>query len=292
MLNRMIPTALLALAVTVPVTVSRALAQDPPKLEMPQASPSASWKQKVGVTDVELEYSRPSMKGRKIFGGLVPYGEVWRTGANSATKITFGADVKLEGTLVPAGVYQLATIPGEGEWTVIVNKNAGEWGTYSYDAKNDVARIKVKPQTLAASVETFTIEIGDLSATGATLAIVWDKTRVPVKLEVDTVAMLKPKIEAVMASSAKEKPYLQAAMFYFENGLDLKQAKTWVEEAEKAQPDAPWVVYRKGLILQKLGDKAGANAAAQKTIELAGKKGGELGAEYKRLGEALLAATK
>jgi len=266
-------------------------AQEPPKLELPAASPAASFKQRFGVTDVEVEYSRPSAKGRKIFGGLVPYGEVWRTGANSATKLTFSTDVKIEGTAVPAGTYALVTIPGAAEWTVVLNKATDGWGAYAYDEKNDLARFKVKPATLPEAVETMTIDVGHLSNSGARLSISWEKTRVSVQIETDIVAALQPKILAAMKAEGK-KPYLQAAMFYFENGLDLKQALAWAEEAAKEAPDAPWVVYRKGLILQKLGDKPAALAAAQKTLELATKSGGAVGAEYKRLGEQLVAALK
>src|SRR5262245_44278173 len=118
-------------------------------LEFPQPSPGATLKQRVGLTDFEIVYSRPSVKGRKIFGALVPFGEVWRTGANAATKITFSTDVKFEGQNVPAGSYALVTIPGEKEWTVILSKVTGDWGAYAYDEKNDQLRVKVAPETLA-----------------------------------------------------------------------------------------------------------------------------------------------
>ena len=145
-----------------------------PELEFPQASPSATVKERVGVTAVDIEYGRPSVKGRKIFGGLVPYGEVWRTGANSATKVTFGTEVNFGGTQVPAGSYALFTIPESGEWTVILNKADGQWGSYAYDAKNDIARVKVKPVALTESLETMTISLGDLRDDAAILNITWD----------------------------------------------------------------------------------------------------------------------
>src|SRR5688572_5077837 len=121
------------------------IAQTPPGLEFPKASPTGVLKQRFGLTDVEIEYSRPSVKGRKIFGTLVPFGQVWRTGANDATKITFSTDVKLGGEAVPAGSYALFTIPTASEWTVILSKVTGTWGSYAYDAKDDLLRVKVKP---------------------------------------------------------------------------------------------------------------------------------------------------
>jgi Protein of unknown function (DUF2911) len=262
-----------------------------PKLEFPQASPSATVKDRVGITDVEIEYGRPGVKGRKIFGGLVPYGEVWRTGANSATKVTFGTEVNFGGTQVPAGSYALFTIPESGEWTVILNKAEGQWGSYAYDAKNDMARVKVKPVALTESLETMTISLEDLRDDAATLNITWDKARVPVKLQTNLVAVLVPKIEAAMAGPGK-KPYFDAAMFYYAHDLDLKKAVSWIDEATQEQPDAFWIFYRKGLILAKSGDKPGAIAAANRSLELANKAGGAVAIEYKRLNEALIASLR
>lgn len=260
-------------------------------LEFPQPSPGATLKQRVGLTDFEIAYSRPSVKGRKIYGGLVPFGEVWRTGANAATKITFSTDVGFEGQLVPAGSYALVTIPGEKEWTVILSKVTGDWGAYAYDQKNDQLRVKVKPVALADLVETMTIDFAGLRDDSATLSIAWEKTLVPVKLETDLVESLKVAIEAAMKGEGK-KPYFQSAMFYYEHDLDLKQALAWIDEAIKEKPDAVWMVYRKGLIQAKAGDKKGALASAQAALELAKKAGGSLGAEYTRLSETLIASVK
>jgi hypothetical protein len=267
-------------------------AQETKKIEFPQPSPSASVKEKVGVTAVSIDYSRPSARERKIFGGLVPYGAVWRTGANAATKITFGTDVKLGGAAVPAGSYALFTIPGEAEWTVILSKVVdGQWGSYSYDKKDDQARVMVKPIAMAEPMETMTISVQDLHAGKANLVIAWEKTKVPVEIDTDVVAKLKPQIEAAMVGSG-EKPYFAAAMFYYENDLDMALAKTWIEAAVKEKPDAVWMVYRKGLILKKAGDKDGAMAAAKQALALASKQEGELKAEYTRLSEGLIASLK
>ena len=265
-------------------------AQEAKKIEFPQASPLASVKERVGVTDVSVEYSRPSMRERKIFGGLVPYGQVWRTGANAATKVTFSTAVKVGGAAVPAGSYALFTIPGEAEWTVILSKVVDDqWGSYAYNQKDDQARVKVKPAAMAEPVETMTIGLQDVRAGKANLVIAWDRTKVPVEIDTEVVAKVKPQIEAAMAGSG-EKPYFAAAMFYYENDLDMTLAKEWIEAAAKQQPDAVWIAYRKGLILKKAGDKEGALAAAKQARELASKAEGELKAEYTRLSESLIAS--
>jgi hypothetical protein len=166
-----------------------------PQIEFPSASPAAAVKQRVGLTDIEVTYSRPSMRGRAIFGQLEPYGAVWRTGANNATKITLSTAVKFQGTEVPAGTYALFTIPERNEWTVILNKVPGQWGSYAYDSANDVARVKVTPVALPEPIETFAITFSDLaSGSGATLNLWWEKVRVPVKIETDVVGTIVPKI--------------------------------------------------------------------------------------------------
>ena len=259
-----------------------------PKIDFPAPSPAASVKQRVGLTDVQIDYSRPGKKGRAIFGGLVPYGEVWRTGANTATKITFSTAVKLNGTDIAAGEYALYTIPGQNEWTIIVNKVTGQWGAYSYDAKNDVARIPAKPMAAAQPVETFTIGLTDLRPESATLCLAWDTTVVPVTLTVDVKSILVPQIEAVMASGGDKLPYFPAAMYYYENNLDLKKAAAWMDAAIAANPKAYYMIYRKGLILAKAGDKAGALAAAKQSIEVANQENGPAKNEYLRLNQALI----
>ena len=260
-----------------------------PKIDFPAASPAGTITQRVGLTDIQVNYNRPGAKGRVVFGGLVPYDRVWRTGANTATKISFSTPVKLNGTEVAAGTYELFTIPGLTEWTVIIHKNMSQWGAYAYDEKNDVARIKVKPQALSSSLESLAIGFSDLRDESATLAIAWEKTRVPVSLTVDVKSTLVPQIEAVMAGGGDKLPYASAAMYYFENGLDLKKAAAWMDAATAAQPDAFYLVYRKALILEKMGDKAGAIATAQKSIEGANKATGLIKDEYLSLNNALLA---
>ncbi len=288
------PTLLrsLRLALLGSVLVSLLPAQTPaPKLNFPAASPASSVKQRVGFTDIEVSYARPSARGRKIFGGLVAFGEVWRTGANTATKVTFSTPVKFGGKEVAAGSYALYSIPGAAEWTVILNKVTGEWGAYSYKAENDAVRVSVKPTALAQAVETFTIDVNDLKTESATLNLVWEKTRVAVPIEVDVVKNVLAQIDAAMKSGATLPAgvYFNAAMFYHDQGLDLKQAKTWIEEATKGDKPPFFMLHGKAKILAKLGDKAGAVAAAKASIDAAE---GSAKAEYIRLNEALIASLK
>lgn len=271
-----------------------------PKIDFPQPSPQGSVTQRVGVTDIKIDYGRPGVKGRKIFAPasalpLQPYGEVWRVGANFPTKVTFSTAVKFGGVEVPAGAYGLYAIPGESEWTVMLNRiGEKDWGAYSYKAENDAARVQVKPMKLAETVETCLLDINDVRSESATLNIVWENTRVAVPLQFDVLNLLKPQIDAVMASDAPKKPYFDAAMFYYNTpGGDLKQALEWMDAAIKAQPSAFYMVYRKGLILEKMGDKAGAIAAATASREAAMKAQPPLlRDEYVRLNDALIARNK
>ncbi len=239
-----------------------------PKLEFPAASPACTIKQRVGITDFEIVYSRPSMKGRQIFGNVVPYDAVWRTGANAATRISFSTPVKLNGTEIAAGAYALYTIPGKDEWTIILNKGVGQSGT-QYDEKADVVRFKAQPAALQdTTLETFTIEFTQLRDESAVIYLAWEKTIVPIKVELELTSKLVPQIEAAMAAPDGRKPYDQAAMFYYDHDQDLKKAAKWVDAAI-AEREAYYMVHLKAKILAKLGDKAGALAAAKRSSELA-----------------------
>lgn len=241
-----------------------------PRLEFPAPSPASTLKQRVGLTDVEIVYSRPSMRGRRIFGAMIPYGEVWRTGANTATRITFSTDVKLQGTTLAAGAYELFTIPGEDDWTIVVQRlpEKPSWGAYSYRKEHDVARMRSKPVALAEPVETFTIGVADLRDTGATLYLSWENTRVPLKLEVDTVGMLLPRIREAIAGDGPKtwSLYYGAAALLYDNGGDLKQALAWVDESLKLRSDYPPPLLLRVRLLARLGRNAEAKAAAEKTI--------------------------
>src|ERR1051325_3156493 len=157
------------------------------KFQFPDASQHATITQRVGLTNVTVDYSRPNMRGREIFGGLVPYGKVWRTGANESTKIKFSDAVKIGGKEAAAGEYSFFTIPDREEWTIILSKNTKLWGAYDYKEDTDAVRVTAKPAALSDPVESFTIGFDNLKDDGATIALEWEKTRVPVELETGTV---------------------------------------------------------------------------------------------------------
>jgi hypothetical protein len=261
------------------------------KIEFPAPSPAATLKQRVGLTDITIVYSRPSTRGRKIFGGLLPYGEVWRTGANTATRITFSTPVKFGGADLAAGAYELFTIPSPAEWTIILQKlpEKASWGAYTYDQAKDTARVTVKPVATGAPVETFGFAFENLRDESATLNLAWENIRVPVEIAVDVTGKVVPQIEAAMGADGK-KPYFQAALFFLDHDLDLTKAAQWMDAAVAENPDAYYVFYHKARLLAKQGDKAGAIATAQKSIELAAKDTGPAKGEYTRLNEALIAS--
>ena len=244
-----------------------------PKVDFPQPSPTATLKQHIGLTDVEITYSRPSVKGRVIFGNLVPYGEVWRTGANASTRISFSTPVKLNGNAIPAGKYALFTIPAEDEWTIIISKDTNSFGAFGYKPESDVVRFKVTPEKLAEiSVETFAIEFNHIRDESAVLELVWEKTVVPIKLEVDVISKVAAQIDAAVTSTNKLQAqfYFQAATFYFNHDMDSKKALAWLDTG---LADKPRIAYEllnlKAKILAKQGDKEGAIAAAKQSSESA-----------------------
>jgi len=266
-----------------------------PKVDFPAASPACTLKQRVGLTDFEIAYSRPGVKERTVFGGIVPYGQVWRTGANQATKITFNTPVKFNGTEMPAGTYGLFTIPGEDEWTIILNKNSAQWGAYQYNAKDDVARFKVTPVMLRdTAIETFTIEFNHIRDESAVLNLVWDKIVVPIHLEVNVNGKLVPQIEAAMASPDKKDAglYFQSAAFYYNHDLDLKKALAWVNAGLEGQPRIAFeLLHLKAQILAKQGDKPGAIAAAKQSSEMAIKAEGS-GSSFVKMNDDIISSLK
>lgn len=244
------------------------LAQE--RFEFPQPSPVTTLKTRAGLTDIEVEYSRPSARGREIFGGIVKWNETWRTGANASTKITFSRPVKFGGVDVPAGKYALYTIPNKDEWTVILSKDTTLWGADKYSADKDLLRVKAKPMTLEQKAETFTIEVGDLSDESATLWLVWDKTALPVKISVATNEQLLTGIQQAVASGKQMAPqfYMGAAMFYLAQNKDLPTALKWITQASDADPKNFYRLRVKAQIQAKMGDKAAAIATLDKANEL------------------------
>jgi len=255
--------------------------------KMPQASSAQTIKQEFGLGEITVTYSRPNVKGRKVFGGLEPYGKVWRTGANSATVITFTEEVNLEGNKVPAGEYALFTIPDTKEWTIILNKTTKQWGAYEYKQADDFLRFKIKPGKTAQPVETFTIQFANVTPSTADLHLMWERTDLDLHLSADNDSRIMANIETAM--NGEKKPYFAAAQYYYENGKDLNKALEWINEAEKTNTKAPYFKLWKARIQLKMGNKAAAAATAQEGVSLAKEQKND---EYIKLNEAVLAQAK
>ncbi len=245
-------------------------AADEKKIEFLAASQHSVVKQRVGLTDVAVDYSRPNKNDREIFGGLVPYGKLWRTGANAVTKIKFSQPVTLGGKEIPAGEYALFTIPTANEWTIIVSKDAKVQSAADYKQENDVARITATPESLPMTIETFTIALNNVKGASATLDFLWDKTRASVKLTTDDVEQVSKQLDAAVSAGTPLDPRTayQAAAFYYDNNKDMIQAAKWIDQALEKNPDAYFMHYKKAQIQAKLGNKKEAAASAQKAIDI------------------------
>jgi len=241
----------------------------PEKIEFPAASQHGWMKQRVGLTDIEIDYSRPNKNDRLIFGGLVPFGKVWRTGANASTKIKFSDAIEVGGKSVAAGEYSFYTIPAENEWTIILSKDT-KGGASDYKSDNDAVRVTARPEKLTEPMETFTIGFGDLKDDRATLYLAWDTTRVSTVLTTNTIEKLNSQIDAALKNPDSLDPrfYYDAASFYYAHEKNLEQALKWIDLAIAKKPEPYFFYYKKAQIDAKLGHKAEAVAAAQKSIEL------------------------
>jgi hypothetical protein len=250
------------------------------QIDMPQPSPLCTVSQKVGLMDVTLVYSRPSARGRKIFGDVVAYDKLWRTGANMASRIQFSDSVRVNGVGLK-GDYSILTIPSMNEWTIILNKVARMSGTSNYKESEDAVRIKVKPDVIPFT-ETFTIGFNYLTNNSAFVEISWETTRVSFKFETDVDAKVMRNIE--LALSASSTSYFQAARYYYETNRDMNQALEWIDLAiAKEKDELYWVVRQKALIQAKLGDYPGAIATAQRSLELAKNAGND---DYVRMNQS------
>ena len=237
------------------------------QLKTPAPSPSQTIKQDFGLSTIELAYSRPAVKGRKIFGDIVPFGNIWRTGANNATLITFGDEVTIGGTKIPAGKYGLLTIPEKNSWTIIISKQTDVTSPAAYKQDMDVVRVSADVMKMKSAAESFTMQFANVKPTSCELQIMWDKSTVSLPIATE----IEGKIMASIADAMKgeKPPYFQAAMYYMENGKDLNQALAWFNKAVEAQPDAFWIQHQWANCLAKLGQKNEARTAALKSKELA-----------------------
>lgn len=250
-------------------------------LRTPAASPGQTIKQDFALSSIEINYSRPAMKGRKIFGGLVPYGEKWRTGANNPTTFKFGQDVTVGGKPVKAGTYSVITIPGEESWEVLLCTEGTS--VFNFKDENVVATVTADVIHMPMEMETFTIVIDNMTSNSADISFLWDETIAVLNVSADIDSDIMAQIDNVMNND--NKPYFAAASYYFENGKDLKKAAEWASKAAEAQPTAYWVQHLKAKVMAKSGNKIAAEAAAKLSMELAEKAGNM---DYVRLNKSLL----
>ena len=257
------------------------------QVQSPAASPAATFSQQVGLTQVSISYARPSARGRAIFGsdGLVRYGETWRTGANAATKLSFGDDVKLGGEALKKGDYAILTVPGAKEWKIMLYPyETGNFGAYL--EKEPAASFSVEATQMdGVHVETFLINIDNVTTASATIDLIWESTYVAIPLEVETDSKVIASIEKTMAGPSAN-DYFAAGSYYHDSGKDLAKALEWVQKANQVAPDRYWQVRKEALILADMGRKQDALTAAKRSLSLA-KDAGNM--DYVRMNEASIA---
>jgi hypothetical protein len=236
------------------------------QLKMPSPSPEQTIHQNFGLSAIDISYSRPSAKGRKIFGDLVPYDKAWRTGANGPTTITFGDEVTIGDKSIAPGKYGFIAIPGKTSWTLVITSQLNIVGTADYKQENDIVRVTAKPVTLPQSVETFSMQFENITNSSCELWLKWEKTAVALPIKTDVDAKVMQGIEKAM--SQDDPPYFQAAYYYFTNNKDLHKAEEWAKMATEKNPDAYYMFYLLAQIQAKNGEKTAAIASANKSIEL------------------------
>lgn len=237
------------------------------QVKMPAPSPTQTIKQDFGTAGIELKYSRPGMKERKIFGDLVPYKKLWRTGANAATMIRFNEPVEIKGKQIDTGSYALYTIPDVDSWEIIINKGTSNWGVDGYKESEDVARFTVTPMKMKTKLETFTMQFANIQPESCELHIMWEKTAVAIPIQVKIRDKIRAQIEEALKGD--KKPYWQAAQFYNEYDKNLPKALENVTKATESNPKAFWMWLYKARIQKEMGDKAGAMESSKRSLELA-----------------------
>jgi len=237
------------------------------QIKMPAPSSTQTIKQDFGLSSIELTYSRPNMKGRKVYGDLVPYNKLWRTGANAATRLRFNDPVELGGKKIDSGTYVLYTMPGVDNWEIIINKGITNWGVDGYKESEDVVRFKVEPMKMKKKTETLTMQFADIKAESCELHIMWEKTAVSIPITTNIKDKVRAQIEAAMQTD--KKPYWQAAQFYNEYDKNLTKALDNVTKACEENPKAFWMYLYKAKIQKEMGDNAGAMESSKKSMELA-----------------------
>lgn len=246
------------------------------QVRIPEMSPKAVVKQVVGLTDVEIIYSRPSARGRSVLGNLVPFGQLWRTGANNNSTISFSDDVVINGKTLKKGKYAIYTIPNIQSWEVLFYTTTDNWGTpKDFDESKVALKTSVKEEALTKTVETFTIGINNLDTSSATLDISWENSYVSLKFEVPTKKLAIASIEKALAGPTPEE-YYTAAQYYYQSNSDITKGRAYIDKAVEMSKNVPFYYLRlKSLIQAKEGDKKGAIETAKWSIsasEAAGSK--------------------
>ena len=264
------------------------------QIATPQASPKSTVMQRVGLTDITVTYSRPGVKGRTIFGTVVPFGKRWRTGANATTSIKFSDDVVIEGKKVAAGEYGVYTIPNKTEWLVVLNKSLKQGADVDgFKDDQDVARFTIKPYKVASKVETFTIDFADITPATANVVMAWEMTGAKFKVTADVDTKVMAQIDEKITKAATPAPadLASAAVYYYDNNKDLKQALAWMEKANAAEPTKFWNLNTEAKIRLKMKDYAGATKAAEASKKAALAATPPNG-EYVKMNEELMAEAK
>ena len=237
------------------------------QLKTPSLSPTAKISQEFSVSNIEITYSRPSMRGRQIMDDVVPYGRVWRTGANAPTKIKLGEDMEIAGQRLKAGEYSMYTIPGRDKWEIVFSTATGNWTAEGFPKEFDAARIKVKPITLSEDVQTFTMMVTDITFTSCKIEMMWERTKIVLPVVADNKAVVEENIDKAINNVTV--PYFQAANYYYETNQKTDLALTYVNKAIEQNPKAFYMWYLKARLEKRAGNNESAMAAAKKSIELA-----------------------
>ena len=260
------------------------------QIKTPQPSPTATITQKVGVSNISVEYSRPGAKAREIFGQLVEYKKMWRTGANKATKITFEEDVIFGGQKVRKGSYSLFTIPGEKAWEILLNKETELWGTDDYDESKEIYNQTIEIKESVDFVESLTIDFGSFEDFSAIMSIKWANTIVEIEIKSMAAKKIEKQYYELLTKGLSANDYYNGAKFFANNTTKQDIALDWINIAIKKKPEAFWMVYHKARILKNLGEKKDAINTANTVIDLASQQKDDYG--YIKRSENLINSIK
>ena len=260
------------------------------QIKTPQPSPTATITQKVGISNISVEYSRPGAKEREIFGGLVSYEKMWRTGANKVTKITFDENCVFGGAKIKKGSYSLFTIPGKKEWTVVLNKNTELWGVGEYDKEKQVCSIVAKVIETKDFTESFTIDFGTFQSFSAIMSLKWANTKIGIKIESLAAKELEKQFVELLTKGPSANDYYNGAKFFADNTSEYDMALEWINTAIEKKPDAFWMKFHKARILKKIGNNKQSISVAEEVISLAKEKQDDYG--YIKRSEDLIKSIK